>query len=61
MVSANKRLPFIEEKERAEYLKDYVEECRKTKMVRMVVDDKTNEEFVDTSFDLITGIMSKPI
>lgn len=61
MSSANRRLPFVAEEDRDEYMKDYVAECKKTKRVKIVKTDNTKKNIIHTYYDLITGVMSKPI
>lgn len=60
MSSVNARLPFIEEDDRESYMKDYIEETKKTKIVKIVTDEKTNEKIVLASLDIISGVVSKP-
>lgn len=61
MSTVNMRLPLIEEDDREAYLTDYLEKVKKTSMVKQIIDEQTNENNVELSFDLITGIASKPL
>lgn len=60
LTSVNKRLPFDEEKDKEEYVKDYLEECKTTDMVKIAIENKTKEETLYSYLDFINGIMSKP-
>lgn len=57
----NTRLPFIEDDDRQNYLNDFINETKKTNLVEIFTDGKTNTTMVHSTLGLITGIVSKPM
>lgn len=57
----NYRLPFVEKDDKQEYLRDYKEEVKKTKLVKIIEDKETGEKTFDATFDIIIGVISKPL
>lgn len=57
----NTRLPFVEEEDREEYLKDYVEACKHSSIVKRLVDEQSGEEFYEVTLNIISGVISKPL
>lgn len=61
MVSVNIRLPFVEETDKEEYVRDYLKEIRRAKRMSVIIDDKTQEEILSADLFVVTGLIEKPL
>lgn len=61
IVFVNYRLPYVEEADKEEYIRDYKREVENGKLVKIINDEKTGEKLYDVTFDTICGIISKPL
>lgn len=59
MRALNTRLPFVEEDDREEYMKDFIDKTKQSKLVKLVNDEKTKKETIHASVNMVTGIISK--
>lgn len=57
----NYRLPFVEEEDKEEYLRDYKDEVKKIQFVKITEDEKTGEKIFNFTIDTICGVISKPL
>lgn len=61
MRAVNIRFPFIQDADKEEYMRDYIEETKRTKMTKVVVDEKTQEKIARADVFVVTGIIEKPL
>lgn len=59
--NTNYRLPLVKEEDKDEYLRDFINEVKKSKVMKIIKDQKTGEKFFEYTADLIYGIASKPL
>lgn len=59
-ISVNHRLLFVEQSDRKEYLADFIRECKKSRLVKIIEDNESQQRLFQFNFKVITGIVSKP-
>lgn len=55
ITSVNIRLPFVEEDDRQEYLKDYILGSKNSSLAKTLIDEETGEKIVEMHHDVTTG------
>lgn len=55
------RLIFIDDKDKTEYNKDFVEANKRTSFVKYVSKNENGNKILSVTLDLITGVVSKPL
>lgn len=58
--AVNTRLKFIQEEGKEEYLKDFIEECKKSSMVKLITLENMDQKYFKLSNKMIIGVISKP-
>lgn len=56
----NTRLPFVDKRDKEEYLQDFISEAKKSSLVKLITNGKNSEKYYEIHTNIITGIASKP-
>lgn len=60
VASVIRRLEYVEETDKEEYLKDFIKYNKESNMVNLIVNQQTKERIYETPLDIITVAATKP-